>query len=66
MSKARAGDWQADYSPCARCRQRPRLHAYLGCLCLECEEAIEGMSQAELDADYEAHQESPSPARCRS
>lgn len=41
---------------CARCRQRPPAHPYLGCLCNECEDEIEGMTQAELDADYEAHQ----------
>jgi hypothetical protein len=40
---------------CARCRQRPQLHSHLGCLCSECEDAIEGMTQAELDADYKAH-----------
>jgi len=42
---------------CARCRARPRLHSHLGCLCLECEDAIEGMTQSELDADHEVHTE---------
>lgn len=42
---------------CARCRERVRLSQHMGCLCGECEEAVEGMTQAELDADYAAHGE---------
>ncbi len=41
--------------PCARCRQRPRVHRQTGCLCQPCEDAIEGMTQEELDDDYQAH-----------
>lgn len=40
---------------CARCRLRPRLSQMTGCLCEECEDEISGMTQSELDADYEAH-----------
>jgi hypothetical protein len=40
---------------CARCRERPPMHPFTGCLCEPCEDAIEGMTQAELDADYESH-----------
>jgi hypothetical protein len=31
------------------------MHPFTGCLCEPCEDAIEGMTQAELDADYEKH-----------
>lgn len=40
---------------CARCRLQPRLSQMTGCLCEECEDEISGMTQSELDADYEAH-----------
>lgn len=40
---------------CARCHSRPPMHPFTGCLCEPCEDATEGMTQAELDADYAAH-----------
>jgi hypothetical protein len=57
MSEWRGKPMLAPLTECARCRVRPPLHPYTGCLCGECEDAIEGMTQAELDADYEAHTE---------
>lgn len=40
---------------CARCRIKPRASQMTGALCDDCEEAIDGMSQRELDADYAVH-----------
>lgn len=40
---------------CARCQVNRRANAMTGCLCVDCENAIDGMTQAELDADYEKH-----------
>lgn len=31
------------------------MHHMTGCLCEPCEQAIEGMSQEQLDEDYRAH-----------
>lgn len=41
-------------APCARCKVNPRVHSQTGCLCQPCEDAIEGMTQEQLDADYRA------------
>ena len=40
---------------CARCRVKPRASQVTGALCDDCEEAIDGMTQRELDADWAAH-----------
>ena len=40
---------------CARCRVKPMMSAWTGCLCADCEDATIDMTQAELDADYEIH-----------
>lgn len=49
--------WEPNRDPhgCARCRKHRRAHPYLGCLCERCEVEVEGMTQAQLDADYETH-----------
>lgn len=49
--------WEPNRDPhgCARCKQRPRAHPYLGCLCEQCEADIDGMTQSDLDADWAAH-----------
>jgi hypothetical protein len=39
---------------CPRCHINPAAKM-TGILCAECEEAIDGMTQAEVDADYKAH-----------
>lgn len=44
---------------CARCLVNVRAHQWTGCLCEQCEDAIEGMTQTELDADFEAHTARP-------
>lgn len=44
-----------DGALCARCRVNPRVHRQTGCLCQPCEDAIEGMTQEQLDEDYRAH-----------
>lgn len=41
-------------SMCARCRVKPRAHNMTGCLCVDCEAVVDAMTQAELDADYDA------------
>ncbi len=41
---------------CSRCRRREPESAPYGCLCGPCEEAFEGMTQKQLDADYEKRQ----------
>jgi hypothetical protein len=49
---------------CARCRRRPPMHPYMGCLCEPCEDETEHMTQAELDADYERHQDRGDDLTC--
>ena len=41
---------------CARCKVNVRAHQHMGALCEQCEELIDGMTQAEIDADWAAHQ----------
>lgn len=48
---------------CARCKVNVRAHQWTGCLCTDCEDAIEGMTQAQLDADWEAHSAASSPVQ---
>lgn len=59
MSAKLAGPASTPLTECARCRQRQPMHPFMGCLCEPCEDAIEGMTQAELDADYETHRAKP-------
>ncbi len=44
---------------CARCKVKPRAHSQMGCLCEDCEDAIDGMTEADLDEDYRAHAAGP-------
>jgi hypothetical protein len=53
----RTMQFPSDRALCARCEKRPRAHPMMGCLCERCEDAIEGMTQEELDEDYRQHTE---------
>lgn len=41
---------------CARCKVKPRASQMTGALCDDCDDAIDGMTQKQLDADYQKHQ----------
>ncbi len=47
---------------CTRCKTRVRASQMTGCLCDKCEEAIEDMTQEQLDADWVAHGGDPDGA----
>jgi hypothetical protein len=40
---------------CARCKINVRAHQHMGCLCEQCDAAIAGMTQRQLNADYAHH-----------
>lgn len=50
------GGAESGAAMCARCKVKPRAHSQMGCLCDDCEDVIDGMTQAELDEDYRVHE----------
>lgn len=51
---------------CTRCKVNARMfagRAGTGCLCDDCEDAVKGMTQEELAADWAAHQKPKADAK---